>query len=89
MLYKNNLVSSSDSELYHANGVAENGSYDALNRPTGATGGLPLQPGHTPLVRASVSELRPAIVGGAMGGCGMRGNMKHFGFSNKMLNATL
>jgi hypothetical protein len=32
VLYKNDLVNPSDSELYHANGVAENSSYDDLNR---------------------------------------------------------
>jgi len=34
VLYKNNLVNSSFSELYHANGVATNSSYDNLNRLT-------------------------------------------------------
>jgi RHS repeat-associated protein len=35
VLYKNNIVHSADSELYHANGVGESTAYDSLNRLTG------------------------------------------------------
>jgi hypothetical protein len=34
VLYRNNLVHSADSELYHANGAGESTSYDSLNRLT-------------------------------------------------------